>query len=279
MGWARLDDGWHDHPKVIAAGLEAGGLWAMCLTWCYRNRRTAPSPGVVPPSVVARFAGGKAKRLAKRLVEVGLFDAETAAGWPIHDFADYLPKYDSKKAAESGRAGAEARWGDHDAPPPDDEPPSDPYGKPPSGPPSETVADRSQTNGSRAPGARLRAGTPHPSTASSRDLGSSVTEVDARLLPLRHALEAVRLTVRWDKLDPNTLDRVAWLAEVHGVGALVGAAQRAWQPNDPPAYANAWLAAWDSLPLPKPRLVEGPCGDHRLPQPCISCAADRKAVQ
>jgi hypothetical protein len=102
MTWARLDDRWHDHPKVVEAGLEAAGLWVMCLTWAHANRRKSTTPGYVPATVVARFAGTKALKLSKRLCDVGLLD-RADGGWLVHDFADYLPKYDSAKAAESGR--------------------------------------------------------------------------------------------------------------------------------------------------------------------------------
>lgn len=109
MPWARLDDGWHDHRKVIAAGLEAAGLWVMCLTWASKDRKKSPTPGVVPDEVIDRLAGSRAQKLTRRLFEVGLFDAHTGAGWPIHDFEDYLPKYDSAKAAENGSMGGKAK--------------------------------------------------------------------------------------------------------------------------------------------------------------------------
>jgi len=109
MAWARLDDGWHDHEKVAAAGLEAAGLWVMCLTWAHRARRTSKTPGVVPESVITRFAGGKARKLAAHLHAVGMFDDKTDAGWPIHDFADYLPRYDTEQAKAAGAAGGKAR--------------------------------------------------------------------------------------------------------------------------------------------------------------------------
>jgi hypothetical protein len=151
MSWARLDDGWHDHPKTIEAGLEAAGLWAMCLTWAYKNRRKSKTPGVVPVSVVERFAGRRSKALAGKLVQVGFFDDLTAAGWPIHDFAFYLPKYDSQQASAAGQAGAKRRWGKGDEPPPDLPPPDDGPGSDPySGLPSDRVADESRTNGTRA---------------------------------------------------------------------------------------------------------------------------------
>lgn len=109
MAWARLDDRWHDHPKVIAAGLDGAGLFAMCLTWAHSVRRTSPTPGVVPDAVISRFAGRKAAQLTSRLRSVGLFDDRTEAGWPIHDFADYLPRYDTEQARAAGSRGGRAR--------------------------------------------------------------------------------------------------------------------------------------------------------------------------
>lgn len=109
MGWARLDDGWHDHRKTVDAGLEAAGLWAMCLTWAHKERRTKPDAGgVVPDSIITRFAGSpsKARKLTARLREVGYLDEHTPSGWPIHDFDQYLPKgHDSDRAKEYGAKG------------------------------------------------------------------------------------------------------------------------------------------------------------------------------
>lgn len=109
MGWARFDDGWHDHPKVVEAGLEAAGLWAMCLTWAHRSRRTSPTPGVVPDSVIGRFAGARGKKLAATLERVRLFDEKTPDGWPIHDFDEYLPKYNAEQARSAGSLGGKSK--------------------------------------------------------------------------------------------------------------------------------------------------------------------------
>lgn len=109
MAWARLDDRFHEHWKVADAGLEAVGLWTMCLTWASQARRTSPTPGVVPDSVIARFAGAKAKRLVKQLHEVGLLDDKADGGWPIHDFDEYLPKYDADRNRQNGSRGGRAR--------------------------------------------------------------------------------------------------------------------------------------------------------------------------
>lgn len=266
MPWVRLDEEFARHPKVLAAGPL--GLAMQVAALCYCNSYL--TDGFVPRSVVSGLLdlegldmhawnngmiGGSEsadwKLIVSDLLDAELWD-EAPGGYRIHDYHEYQPskeqvlrEREQKKLAgqKGGLASAQARAQARAAAPAQAE--------------SKPV--------------------PVPVTTS-RDLGSSVTEVDARLLPLRSALDDVKLVVRWDKIDPGTLDRLAWLIEVHGVPPLVTAAQRAWQPNDPPAFANAWLGAWDSLPLPKPRLVEELCEFHRQPKPCIGCAADAKAV-
>ena len=150
MAWARLDDRWHDHPKVIQVGLEAAGLWAMCLTWACHARRSSPTPGVVPAGVIARFAGPKARRLTKVLVDARMFDAETPDGWPIHDFDDYLPKYDVEQAKAAGAKGGKAK---HSA----KQTASEPLG--------ETLADTKPTSSTRASAPRNPVPVPLPTTS------------------------------------------------------------------------------------------------------------------
>jgi len=112
MGWARLDDGFHDHPKVDGLSLAAVGLYTLCLTWAHRHRRRAALPGHVPASRVVRVAGRQADRLAAELVQAKLWEHEEGlGGYLIHDFGDYLPKErDPEERKEAGRKGAASRW-------------------------------------------------------------------------------------------------------------------------------------------------------------------------
>lgn len=84
MTWARLDDQLHAHPKALAAGLEAMGLWTLALSWC-RAYRTG---GQVSPEALRRLAGPKAKRLAARLVDARLWKP-AGDGWRFHDWAEH----------------------------------------------------------------------------------------------------------------------------------------------------------------------------------------------
>jgi hypothetical protein len=116
MSWGRLDDGFHDHPKVEELSLAAVGLWTLCLSRALRHRRTDAVPGFVPEARVRKLAGRQTKALATELTtpppgkKFGLWEP-VEGGWIIHDFSDYLPKgRDPEEAAESGRKGAAAKW-------------------------------------------------------------------------------------------------------------------------------------------------------------------------
>lgn len=105
MAWARLDDNFHDHPKVDGLSLASVGLYTLCLTWAHRHRRTAPVPGFIPSTRVRKLAGAKTKRLSDELVKAGLWHTDPD-GFVIHDFGDYLPKErDPDERREAGRRG------------------------------------------------------------------------------------------------------------------------------------------------------------------------------
>lgn len=117
MGWARLDDTFHDHPKVDPLSLAAVGLWTLNFTWAHRHRRTAAVPGFIPEARVRKQAGRQYTALVTELTtpppgkEHGMWEA-VDGGFIIHDFSHYLPKArDPVEAAANARAAAAARWG------------------------------------------------------------------------------------------------------------------------------------------------------------------------
>jgi hypothetical protein len=134
MSWVKLDDGFAEHPKVIAAGPLAG--WVHVCGLCYCNRNL--TDGYVPRNVARRLAdfehigletGGvpgmvavgvdvDCEMLVEALVEVGMWE-EVEGGYLIHDYLDYNPSKDdvlarrealSKARSEAGKKGALARW-------------------------------------------------------------------------------------------------------------------------------------------------------------------------
>ena len=65
MAWGRLDDGFDDHPKVVALLDEADlttagvavGLWTLCWTWAHRNtRKRGKTPGLIPAAGLSGYS-------------------------------------------------------------------------------------------------------------------------------------------------------------------------------------------------------------------------------
>lgn len=53
MGWVRIDDDWHQHPKVLAAGLKGRALWLSAACWVSANN----TGGVVPTAALPMLVG------------------------------------------------------------------------------------------------------------------------------------------------------------------------------------------------------------------------------
>lgn len=100
MVWAKIDDGWWCHPKVLGISLAASGLWARALSWSCQQRRDT-----VPTGLVRMLAAGEdLDTLAGELEQAGLWHP-IDGGWRIHDWVDYQERTLSEKRAEAGRKG------------------------------------------------------------------------------------------------------------------------------------------------------------------------------
>lgn len=100
MPWAKLDDGFTDHPKIIDAGPLAGWLYVCGLTYSARLL----TDGFIPQGQVRKLADvDNAMDLAARLLEVGLWE-RTDGGFRIHDYLEYNPSAahikEERKAAQ-----------------------------------------------------------------------------------------------------------------------------------------------------------------------------------
>ncbi len=116
MPWFRLDDSFHGHPKVIAAGNEAIGLYVRCGTYAAEHL----TDGFIPEDIAVLYGAsdtgsrrnpgtGKPETLGETLVRTKLW-RRARAGWRMRDYLDYNP---SKKAVDNGRrvnATRQRRW-------------------------------------------------------------------------------------------------------------------------------------------------------------------------
>ena len=105
MTWARVDDAWWSHRKVIGLDLEARGLWVSGLSYACHQRDP-----VIPSAALMLMRGDDG--VAERLVTAGLWSRD-GDGSRIHDWDDYQSV--SAKRAEAGRKGGE-RSGEARAP-------------------------------------------------------------------------------------------------------------------------------------------------------------------
>lgn len=104
MTWFFVDDSFHAHPKAIAAGNAAVGLWTRCGSWVGSHL----TDGHVPSEVAAMYG---TKTEARRLVESGLWERDTQrGGYVMHDYLDWNKSRAEVEAqrevrARAGRAG------------------------------------------------------------------------------------------------------------------------------------------------------------------------------
>jgi hypothetical protein len=106
MSWAKLDDRFHENPKIRASWLRQAsplGLYVLALTYCAGNE----TDGFVDNYFVMEKVQNAPlrRKLVDALVEDGLWTAEDG-GWRIHDYLDFHPskaELDEKRAKDSER--------------------------------------------------------------------------------------------------------------------------------------------------------------------------------
>jgi len=83
MGWAKLDDRWHQDPRLWKAGLEATGLACRGITYAVANKTN----GFLDESVVQMLAGVRNwRKIANALVLTETWESdEGRGGWWIMD--------------------------------------------------------------------------------------------------------------------------------------------------------------------------------------------------
>lgn len=101
--WVRLDDRFHSHPKVLAAGNAAAGLYARSLAYSGEYR----TDGFIPDAFLTR---DDELELAERLVNVRLWKRQRH-GYVIPDWTDYNPtRRELEERSDRARAASRARW-------------------------------------------------------------------------------------------------------------------------------------------------------------------------
>ena len=106
MPWIRLDDAFLEHPKFLGLSAAHVGMWVAGLAYARKTGRTGFIPASKVPRLLHLGFGRNGARMARKLVEVGLWH-EVDGGFEIHDFVDFLPP-ERNSAIELGRMGGQA---------------------------------------------------------------------------------------------------------------------------------------------------------------------------
>lgn len=104
MGWARFDDAYSDHPKILEAGPWAELLDMRAIIYCARYE----TDGFVSKNGAKKVGHGirKLAQVVEQLVAVGRWREDPEGGWWVVDFLDYNP---SKASKDKERAAARSR--------------------------------------------------------------------------------------------------------------------------------------------------------------------------
>jgi hypothetical protein len=102
--WGRLDDGWYDHPKVVACGPIGMALHAWSISYCSRHL----TDGYVRKGALPTWA----RPATRTLVDNGLFD-ELVGGFMVHDYLDWNPSRNQVLHERELAAARKDRWKAH----------------------------------------------------------------------------------------------------------------------------------------------------------------------
>lgn len=101
--WAKVDDGWWKHRKVMALSWPARGLWVTCLSYC--GDQSTPH---VPAALLAMLRVDDG--WASELVDAGLWDKhQDGDGYVFHDWDDYQSLTLSQQRSAAGKVGGLTR--------------------------------------------------------------------------------------------------------------------------------------------------------------------------
>ena len=102
MPWFRLDDTFHSHPKVIAAGNEAVGLYTRCGSYAAQHL----TDGFIPEHVALLYGSAE---LADTLVRTRLW-RRARGGWVMPDYLQFNPSHDAVDKDRQQKAERQKRW-------------------------------------------------------------------------------------------------------------------------------------------------------------------------
>lgn len=103
MSWAKLDDAFADHPKVVGLSDAAFRLHVTAILYAARYE----TDGEIPGGALDRMGGSPG--CAAELADAGLWDI-TPGGYAIHDYLKYNPSREQRDELRRRAADRQERW-------------------------------------------------------------------------------------------------------------------------------------------------------------------------
>ncbi|TAJ21801.1 MAG: hypothetical protein EPO65_00440 [Dehalococcoidia bacterium] len=244
MDWVKLRTNYWLDVAIVRAGEAAEVLWVRAKAYCGAEE----NGGFVPRELLPRLTPLRGTARARALVREGLWTV-VDGGWQFVDW-DQVTREQLEAQREAGRA--------------------------------RQTAYRARRNGGSNAVTNTDVTEERREEAEEKAAAAAAAALPASVEILRAALEAHRLHVRWDLLDPDQVADIEALIAIHGDGPLVKSALAQYQPDRPPATAQAWLGGWQQLRRPGDlaAVKPDPCpepGHSGTTRHCAQCAADRLA--
>ncbi|MGW7435671.1 mucin-2 [Streptomyces sp. NPDC054849] len=293
MPWFKIDDASHSHPKFMAAGNAALGLWLRCGAYSAQHL----TEGHVPAAVAKAYG---TPPQARKLVAVGLWHEpghdcprcpQPAAGYVVHDFFEG-GRNSTREQVEASRKGAAERAAKHresrkgarsegesDANRTriDDEPDAN-RERNASHFPDSTAGQKDSSQRTGLEGGATPHATATPSHSTSYGSGVAAapdTRAYDTLGDLKRAISDAGIRgVSWN-LQPSQIERVRQVRDRIGIPLMVSMAVSNASYRGVPGRATAWIDDWEGLepasdPDPGPGVTRLPVVRQQPPSPAAA---------
>lgn len=270
MDWVKLMTAYY-RDLAIAVGSDAAEV--MFVRGCALAGEIEQH-GFIPDAMLPSLTRkpGNARKLAAELVKAGLWErvrnGHQIANWET--IQAELERIVAKKARDRDRKRAEREAARRAAESGADVPTASTF----------VSMDASADSPSDSHQDRL-SGESKRTTAAARTStsGRKTLDLPPAVEILRAALEAHKLFVKWNRLTVEQITEIEQLVDQHGDKPLVQAALRAFQPDKPAVYAQAWLEDWRLLRRPGDlaAVPDDPCpqpGHSGTTRYCTQCAVE-----
>lgn len=247
MSWFKIDDGFHCHPKVFAAGTPAVGLYVRCGSWAAQQ----VTDGVIPKHVAKMYG---TPRMIKALIDAGLWHQRghncgscpelDANSYVIHQYLERNPSRVDTELARKAKSERQQRWREGKKKPQANEesaPDVDGDVDASTGRHGDAAPDPARPVPSQA------SPTEKPASKGARPAPATGPQIPDFARGLVDQLTTAGMVVGWRLSEPEWFAIHAHIKRA-SVDTLVAFARARWNPDDPPKTARYLTRIWSDMP-------------------------------